>query len=149
MTDKPNKFYLAGRYDLRPEYQWMAQKICEATGWTCTARWLSGRHDDLPLQQAAEEDVEDLRSADALVIVNDESTRGGMWVEMGMALAWKKPVVLLVDGEGIELRVDVRPEPAVFAWLPQVTWLETVDAVCQFLTALDAKDAYERSNGNR
>ncbi len=110
-------FYLAGGYSGREALQRLARRIEVETGAECTARWLDGRHDDGTSIDAARDDFLDVRRGDTLVVAHGPSTRGVKWVELGLALAWNKPVVLL-----IELRSGRRygPRPPVFAWMDQV-----------------------------
>ena len=132
-------FYLAGSYAKRIEYQSIAADIERQSGWRCNARWLNGAHDSEPMQKCAEDDVEDVKNADALVLVNGKSTRGGMWVELGMALAWEKPVVFLVDAKNKGLHICVRPEPPVFTWLPHIEWQPSIGGVCQILKEISER----------
>ena len=112
-------FYLAGPYSAREHLRGCATAIARISGWTCNARWLDGSHDGMLAYRAAREDVEDVRSADALVMVaNRQSTRGGMWVEMGIAAERGIPIVIVCD-EHTKLNV--------FAWLQVVVWAATVD----------------------
>ena len=91
-------FYLAGPYSKRKDLSLSAHVICRISTWRCNARWLAGSHDGMDPKRAAIEDVDDVRTADALVIdARQQSTRGGMWVEAGIAIADGKPVVLIVS----------------------------------------------------
>ena len=93
------RFYLAGPYSDRERLARDAQIIAEASGWQCNARWLYGTHDGMASQRAAIEDVEDVRAADALVIdARRPSTRGGMWVEAGIAIQAGKPIAVIARG---------------------------------------------------
>lgn len=124
------RVYLASRYSRRLE-------LCEhrttlkALGVEVTGRWLNGGHqvDDQgitlgevgvaeveegsPLAgKFAQDDVEDVDRADSLILFTNEPRsapmRGGAFVEMGLALAWGKPVIV------------VGPRANVFCWLPGV-----------------------------
>ena len=108
------KFYLAGPYSERARLADMAGTIERASGWVCTSTWLSGAHDECAPEQAAEDDVADVREARALVIdATRSSTRGGMWVEFGIALERGMPIVVVAP---FSARLTV------FAFLPGVTW---------------------------
>lgn len=127
------RFYLAGPYPDRKELEKVSIRIEKRTGWTCNARWLDGRHDGIPYELAAQDDVEDVKNADALVIISGESSRGGMWTELGMALAWEKPIIFLHN--------PTKPEPPIFAWLPAVPWEWKIGGLCNRLKELEKKDA--------
>ena len=89
-------FYLAGPYSDREHLRTCASVIAGVSGWTCNARWLDGSHDGMSPMQAAKEDVADVRAADALVLVAErQSTKGGMWVELGIAIERPIPIVVV------------------------------------------------------
>ena len=107
-------FYLAGPYSDREHLRSCASVVAGVSGWTCNARWLDGSHDGMGPNVAAKEDFEDVDSAHALVIdARRQSTRGGMWVEAGIAIAQGKPVVAIVAEPQL---------PNVFMFLPKVYW---------------------------
>lgn len=60
----------------------------------------------------AQDDVEDLRRADVVIAFTEpprsSASRGGRHVELGLAIAWQKHVVV------------VGPRENVFCWLPEV-----------------------------
>lgn len=70
-----------------------------------TSRWIDGKHDGIPAQICAIDDLEDIDAADALVLVNPRhlhgSGRGGRHVELGYALARGKRVLLVGDRENV------------------------------------------------
>lgn len=111
------KFYLAAPYDQRLSAQAMADaiEVLTAGRWRCTSRWLGGQYDDLPLPVAAHDDVEDVRESDALIILHGESTSGGMWVELGIALERSMPVGIVIPTaqSGRRLPIFVSWEDAV------------------------------------
>ena len=57
-------------------------------------------------------DIADVRHADVFVLCHGPSTRGGKWVELGLAMALRKPVLILVDAE----RCRAAPRMPVFAY---------------------------------
>ena len=94
-------FYLAASYSMRSKAITLANEIETYSGWTCNSRWLREDHSKLPDEAVASIDYKDLYRADVLIFVGKEaSTKGGMWVEFGLALAWKKPIVIFSE-EGI------------------------------------------------
>ena len=98
-------FYLAGPYSSRARLSQMAGVISGFSRWHCNARWLDGTHDGMDPQHAAIEDIQDVRAADALVIdARGQSTRGGMWVEAGIAIQAGKDVIVVAP-EDRELNV--------------------------------------------
>lgn len=85
-----------------------------------TARWINGGHEisadagsDEQRRRFAEEDMEDLRAADVMILHNPRAChrtgRGGRHVETGLALAHGIPVILVGEQEN------------VFHWCSEVT----------------------------
>ena len=108
------KFYLAGPYNERANLAAAAETIENISGWHCTSRWLTGAHDEATPSKAAQEDVDDVREAQVLVIdAARTSTRGGMWVEFGIAVERRMPIVVICP-PGSNL--------TVFAYLPRIWW---------------------------
>jgi len=146
-------FYLAARYSRREEL--CAYKAdLEARGHRVPARWLLGEHQvhgleaaravendgPIPADQAvlfAQDDVEDLLSADVVVSFTTEpwsgtgSTRGGRHVEFGIALGIRRS-----GGEARRLFI-VGPLENVFHALPEVDG--RFDEWASFLAHLDAQ----------
>lgn len=122
------KFYLAGPYSARPRLARVAEIIEQTSGWQCTSRWLTGCHDEADPCAAAQDDMADVRAAQALVIdVHRPSTRGGMWVEFGLALGLGLPIVALRPHEYL----------TVFAHLPGVRRVHTAAAAGRALLQLE------------
>lgn len=107
-------FYFAGAYGDIERHRKLAGAIEAHSGWPCTSHWLDAgseeRNDD---PEVAAEDRSDVERAAALV-VRGPSPRGGTWVEMGMAIALRKPVILLGSPGEANWR-----EPPVFWTLPE------------------------------
>lgn len=114
--------YLAARYSRHPEMR-HARDIIEGAGFgTVVSRWIEGNHqlaDDEaePATEAARfalEDMHDLEGASTLIAFTEPprtgATRGGRHVELGMALALRKEVIV------------VGPRENVFCYLPMVEW---------------------------
>ncbi len=102
------KIYLAARYSRREELLAYRADL-EAMGHTVTSRWLNGSHQISDEGLSAEgtreererfalEDWNDLSDASRCIAFTKEPrgshSRGGMWVEMGAALAWRKQVIV-------------------------------------------------------
>lgn len=92
------KFYLAGDYELRETLAELADQL-EQVGHEITSRWVRESVAD-PLTPAdsrriALADLDDLSAAEAMVLVNGPSTRGGKHAELGAALAMDMPVFLI------------------------------------------------------
>lgn len=105
-------FYLASAYARRAELNVYAAEL-RAMGHRVDARWLGGENamhdgdlethgtDLIPVRWAAESaahDMEDLARADEVIVFSSRPgtpMRGGLHVELGMALALKKPVHLV------------------------------------------------------
>ena len=92
------RFYLAGSYSAMQQLHATSKTIEATTDWKCTSRWLDGNHDTGKLDpvKAAREDVDDLLAADIMVLsMQFDSSLGGMWVELGVALSHGMHVVVL------------------------------------------------------
>lgn len=114
------RIYLAGSWDRREELKGYASQVMEA-GYEVTSRWLlkdyviGGKVDvqqeiSTLAQPFALEDVTDIRRADGILCFSDsnKSVRGGRHVELGIAVALEKSIVL------------VGPKENVFHTLPNV-----------------------------
>ena len=136
------QIYIAGRYDRREELSEYAD-ILRDKGFIVDCRWLLGTHQIHPHAEKvdvdkhpehgvtllarpfAEDDVEDVFSADTLIFFSEppdsHSKRGGRHVEFGMALAQGKRIIVIGDRENI------------FHCLPQIerfdTWDEFVKSI--------------------
>ncbi len=93
----------------RKELAKKAQRL-EDEGIQVTSRWLSSHGDDLPLVQAAKEDLEDIRKADGLLLFTQDKkhgyTTGGRFVELGYAYAKKKTIVIVGPRENVFCHLD-------------------------------------------
>jgi hypothetical protein len=124
------KIYLAARYSRIEELNAYRAEL-EAWGHTVTSRWLNGEHqihgyeaaravernelDSCPESGAlfAGDDVEDLTEAEIVIAFSEQprngnTGRGGRHVELGLALAMGKRIIL------------IGPRENVFHCLPQV-----------------------------
>ena len=132
------RIYLAARYSRIDELNGYADDL-RALGHVVDARWLNGNHQihekqavesatmSVPIegQQFAVDDCVDILCADCLVAFSEPprsgASRGGRHVELGLALAWGKRVIV------------VGPRENVFHTLPQVehfwTWGEVVEVL--------------------
>jgi len=103
------KIYVAGSWLRRKELAKKAQRL-EDEGIQVTSRWLSSHGDDLPLVQAAKEDLEDIRKADGLLLFTQDKkhgyTTGGRFVELGYAYAKKKTIVIVGPRENVFCHLD-------------------------------------------
>ena len=120
--------YLAARYSRRLELCGY-RTILENLGHHVTSCWLHGAHEvadatltTIPREQVArfaQEDYTDICVAQALIAFTEKPytipTRGGRFVELGMALALRKKVYV------------VGPRENVFCALPQITLCATFD----------------------
>lgn len=122
-----SRVYLAAPYHRRSELQDYARRL-EYAGIEVTARWLDGLHDhlvdttdDVDVRGSwATEDIEDIERADALLVFPlptraNRSARGGVHVELGIALALGKRVIA------------VGGRPNVFYCLPRVEVVQTFE----------------------
>ena len=133
------KIYLAARYSRLSELQGYADELREI-GHRVDAHWLRGEHQmnevwtvesasaSVPMEGRpfAEDDLYDVFEADMLIAFSEEprtggASRGGRHVELGLALAWDKEIIV------------VGPRENVFHTLPQVRhfwrWPEALEAL--------------------
>ncbi len=94
------RFYIATRFRNRDYGLEVARNLEAKYDMICTARWLvrsekvdSSRDDK---NAYATEDLDDIRRAQILIVLTEqcEAVPGGMWVEMGFALALNKRVII-------------------------------------------------------
>lgn len=123
-TMQPTQIYLAARYTRLGEMQQWRITL-ESIGHVVTSRWINGSHQiddgqtiDATIDEKirfATEDVEDLTSAEVVIAFTEPPrsghSRGGRHVELGMALALRKRVIVVGHREN------------VFCWLPQVQFV--------------------------
>ena len=92
-------FYLAGPYNDSTRLNSVRRQIEQRSGWQCTSRWLENngtRHASMDADKSAMEDLEDIVRASILIIDEKrQSTKGGMYIEFGFALAIGKPIVTI------------------------------------------------------
>ena len=95
--------YVAGPWMHRDEVRVVAQKVRDA-GYTVDCRWLDV-HDDVALDDPNREaflraqalaDIEDILASDAFIYVNSMMSEGKA-VELGMAIATLKPIIIIGD----------------------------------------------------
>lgn len=116
--------YLASRYQDHPLMREWRNEL-EKRGFVVRSRWIEGNHEitdvdnDSERRRFALEDMEDLRRASLVIVRSDpsffRSGRGGRHVELGMALAWGKPIILVGEREN------------VFHWLHDITVVPTFE----------------------
>lgn len=128
------RIYLMARYSRHEEMQQVA-KALQLLGHTVTSRWIWGNHraHDEAIgtgtitnieKQIAQNDVFDLWTAECAIGFSEElrtPTRGGRHVELGMALAWGKQVIIVGGYEH------------VFHTLPQIVHIKDVQALITLL----------------
>ena len=88
------KFYVAGKFEDKERVR-LAQRCIEDAGHEISHDWTMAAA--LGGQAEAEDDMAGVREADALLFVNvdPDLLYAGSLVEIGMALAWGKPVYFL------------------------------------------------------
>jgi len=89
--------YLAGSYSARKKLADIAMKITQrGHDMHVPAIWLTGKHDDAAPVECATADLQDIKNADMLVLFTEyPGSRGGMYVELGIALAHRIPVIIV------------------------------------------------------
>lgn len=94
--------YLAAPFNQK-EAARKAREILVAAGHEVTSRWIDNHlseYDDLSdeqLNSEAEDDLDDILDADALVLLNDFPCSAGRMFEWGFAYAQSKPIVVVGD----------------------------------------------------
>lgn len=88
------KFYVAGKFEDKERVR-LAQRCIEAAGHEITHDWTMA--EAIGGRAEAEDDMEGVKDADALLFVNvdPDLLYAGSLVEIGMALAWDKPVYFI------------------------------------------------------
>jgi nucleoside 2-deoxyribosyltransferase len=107
------KLYLAGRYSQKDEIAAIAKRL-QFEGFAITSSWLEEPHapgttldqlSDTELAQYAQNDLNDIDEADAIVFFSVDPTiptvRGGRHVEFGYALAKRKAILVVGQKENI------------------------------------------------
>lgn len=117
------RVYLAARYSRREELLGYRTDL-EAAGHEVTSRWLHGAHQWDPLAAGiespesaiatvpieavrfAQEDLRDVADAELLIAFTERpranlASRGGRHVELGLALAWDKHIVIVGPRENV------------------------------------------------
>ncbi len=105
-----SRFYVATRFANKIAGRYLAGKL-RSEGHSCTARWLyreeggekglgsrwKGTDLSALAVEYARQDLEDIEVADTVYVLteNCEGVPGGMWVEMGYAMALNKKVLLV------------------------------------------------------
>lgn len=88
-----SKIYLAAAYNLAAQMQGY-RKDLQAQGHEVTARWIDGMVG--PWEDQGKVDANDLFIADTVIVFTRvPSTTGGYHVELGLAIAWGRPIVLV------------------------------------------------------
>lgn len=143
------RIYLAARYSRRLELCGYREEL-QALGYEVQARWLNGGHqisnEGTPIGENGEalvedgstnvaaaqlrskfafDDYEDVVGSDIVISFTEpprsEHSRGGRHVEFGIALALKKPVMVVGHRENI------------FHWLPHVKFVHDWPSAVKFL----------------
>lgn len=159
------RVYLAASYSRRVELLQYRQDL-ELLGYTVTSRWLNGTHqiadDGRPIGEAGEllvegtsvetpavelrrhflrEDMEDVAACDILVSFTEpprsEHSRGGRHVEHGMALAFRKYLVI------------VGPRENLFHWHPNTVQFDTWDEALAAFETRPAPKGAQHASANR
>jgi nucleoside 2-deoxyribosyltransferase len=131
MRNLETKIYLASRYQDHPLMrEW--RDLLASRGFVVVARWIEGNHeisgvdDDKERVRFAQEDLADIQACDIVIMRSDpsffRSGRGGRHVELGLAIAWGKRIVLVGEREN------------VFHWLPQIDLVHSIASAISILT---------------
>ena len=124
------RVYLAGPWVDREKVTEIAD-ILEGKGYKLTHKWWKyegeGEHLESKefLQNCAYHDVDGVRFADVVVVMNTAKSEGKA-VEQGLAIAFGKPVICWTPG-------DTKPSSNIFHHLPNYTHVKTLEAVLEVL----------------
>lgn len=122
------KIYIAAPWVRRREAR-LAADLVEAAGHTVVSRWLTLHGDSTDpavLAQEAQNDIDDLCEANALVLLNYEKSEGKA-VETGIALAVAMPIIV------------VGKRSNIFHYLRDVILVDTLDEALEFLKGVTPK----------
>lgn len=126
------RIYVASKFSRLKDVQ-LVQKVLQEHGHTIVGDWTKhtlantgGKAFLEGCRAFAEADREGVRQADALVMLHDAASRGG-FVELGMALAWGKLVVVLGG------RTQYPHRAPIFYALPEVVHFETAEEAADWL----------------
>ena len=119
------KVYIASFYDTRKRL-YPYRDALEAAGHSLTSRWLNQHAEEEAPQRTEQhriaralQDLSDVRSSELLILDTfDITPRGGREFEMGIAIAYGIPVVLVGPMRNVFHRL---------AWRHFETWEETLD----------------------
>lgn len=109
--------YIAAPFDQRDRAKRVKEQL-EAAGHVTTSTWISSHLDNLDeldsesAMHEANHDAEGVLRSEIMVFLNGESTSGGMHVEMGIAIAASKSILL------------VGPRTSIFHHLPNVKQID-------------------------
>jgi len=138
------RFYLAARYSRLSEMQKVRLQLQEL-GHCVTSRWVNGDHQaldngvtlaasDIAARRFAEEDLEDIHGADAIVAFTErprsQHSRGGRHVELGYALALDKHILVIGPRENVFCCL-----PGVISFPDTRTFLRAVTNIRSFFNA--------------
>ena len=127
------RFYIATRFRNKSHGLEIAHKLETAYGMACTARWLVRKEktdpDNATRNAYAVEDFDDIRHSQIVIVLteNCEAVPGGMWVEMGFALALNKAV--FVYGPQINIFCGLCPVVTEFGHLENLLTHSPLSAV--------------------
>ncbi len=124
--------YLAGPWVHRGDMLGIASSI-ESLGHSITWKWWeteevkegTGRDDFLKGQALS--DLNGVRSADLVVVINSAKSEGKSF-EQGVAIALGKPIIIVGNRGTVSANV--------FHYLPQFRWVETIDGMLETLKTI-------------
>lgn len=115
-----NRFYIAGSMNATVHCRGAVDFLERETDLTCTSRWIKGRSPEVSARECAQEDIDDIKDADVVIMLTGTpSSSGGLWVELGICIALEKPVIVVQE-------CVANPEP-VFLSLQGIMVLRTLE----------------------
>lgn len=95
------RIYVAAPFPDRDRAREVRDTLVE-DGHSVTARWLDMEHTDYGTEaRFATMDVADVEKADLLLVLGGPGSRGGKHTELGIALAHRKPVIVIGEAEQV------------------------------------------------
>jgi hypothetical protein len=101
LYNRPMRFYLAGRYDRHPEMEQFAKEL-RSIGDEVTCEWITGKHDNTPYEQCAQQDLTDLFDSNGLILFGDDLVNTPECSERGVPLV---PAKWATGGRHVEFGV--------------------------------------------
>nr|QIG67116.1 DUF4406 domain-containing protein [Rhizobium phage RHph_TM26] len=130
--------YIAAKYQRRFDLRPLAEEL-KALGYEITAQWLYNGEEQKTITEAAIMDLQDVERADTLIFIGEpqasENRGGGRWFEFGLACAWGKRTIAVLDYDPTKGGHDHLPigHESVFTALPSVETVGSGDELLKLM----------------